>query len=196
MLKRILILGAAVVALALVAPTICAGANVAHAQTDPNATAPDSGDTPDTPDAPDAPDQGDTPDAPDQGDGSGCADGARAHASGEDCTPVPQRPAPPSPQPQPSPTSQPKKGSHEESGNGSESLGKRASSQPTPQFVQIATPVTAGVDTGTIPQGGIQAGAGGTADDGSTAGLLWSGALVLAVAASGLALRRRDRLTS
>ena len=197
MLKRILILGLAAVALALVAPAIGAGGNVAHAQTDPNATAPDSGDTPDTPDAPD---QGDTPDAPDQGDGSGCADGARAHASGEDCTPVPQQPAPPNPQPQPSPTSQLKKESHEESGNGSGSAGKPASSRPirqaTPHVVQIATPVTAGVDTGTIPQGGIQAGAGGTADDGSTAGLLWGGALVLALAAGGLALRRRDGLTS
>jgi hypothetical protein len=195
MLKRILILGLAAVALALVAPAMGVGANVAHAQTDPNATAPDSGDTPDTPDAPD---QGDTPDAPDQGDDSGCADGARAHASGEDCTPVPQQPAPPSPQSPSSPTSQPKKESHEESGNGSP--GKPASSQPTrqttPQVVQVATPVTAGVDTGTIPQGGIQAGAGGTADDGSTAGLLWGGALVLALAAGGLALRRRDGLTS
>ena len=193
MLKRILILGLAAVALALVAPAMGVGANVAHAQTDPNATAPDSGDTPDTPDAPD---QGDTPDAPDQGDDSGCADGARAHASGEDCTPVPQQPAPPSPQPQPSPTSQPKKESHQESGNGSVSAGKPASTRATPQIVQIATPVTAGVDTGTIPQGGIQAGAGGTADDGSMAGLLWGGALVLALAAGGLALRRRDGLTT
>jgi hypothetical protein len=195
MLKRILILGLAVVALALVAPAMGVGANVAHAQTDPNATAPDSGDTPDTPDAPD---QGDTPDAPDQGDGSGCADGARAHASGEDCTPVPQQPAPPSPQPRPSPTSQPKKESHKESGNGSagKPASTRATQRTTPRVVQIATPVTPGVDTGTIPQGGIQAGAGGTADDGSTAGLLWGGALVLALAAGGLALRRRDGLTS
>jgi hypothetical protein len=56
--------------------------------------------------------------------------------------------------------------------------------------------VSAGVDTGTIPQGGIQAGAGGTADDGSTAGLLWGGALILMVAAGGLGLRRRHGLTS
>jgi hypothetical protein len=195
MMKRFLILGLAAVALALVAPAMGVGANVAHAQTDPNATAPDSGDTPDAPDTPDTPDQGDTPDAPDQGDDSGCADGARAHASGEDCTPVPQQPAAPSPQPQPSPTSQPKKESHEESGNGSESAGK-PSSRATPQVVQTSTPVSAGIDTGTIPQGGIQAGAGGTADDGSMAGLLWGGALILVVAAGGLALRRRDSLTS
>jgi hypothetical protein len=193
MLKRTLILGLAAVALALIAPAIGAGANVAHAQTDPNATAPDSGETPDPPDTPDTPDQGDAPDAPDQGDDSGCADGARAHASGEDCTPVPQQPAPPSP------TSQPKEESHEESGSGSGSGGESAGSEispVTPQVVQTTTPVSAGVDTGTIPQGGIQAGAGGTADDGSTAGLLWGGALILALAAGGLALRRRDGLTS
>ena len=190
MMKRILILGLAAVALALVAPAMGVGANVAHAQTDPNATAPDSGDAPEAPDAPD------TDDSPDQGDDSGCADGARAHASGEDCTPVPQQPAAPSPQPQPIPTSQPKKESHEESGNGSESAGKPASSQAIPQVVQTTTPVSAGVDTGTIPQGGIQAGAGGTADDGSMAGLFWGGSLMLVVAAGGLALRRRDSLTS
>ena len=54
-----------------------------------------------------------------------------------------------------------------------------------------ATPVS-GVDTGTIPQGGIQAGAGGTADEGpSSALLLGSAALMLVLAAGGLALRRR-----
>jgi len=190
MLKRILILGLAAVALAIVAPAIGAGTNVAHAQTDPNATPPDSGETPDTPDTPDAPDQGDAPDAPDQGDDSGCADGAGAHASGEDCTPVQQQPAPPST------TIQPKKESQEESGSGSESAGKPATVQATPQVVQNTTPVSAGVDTGTIPTGGIQAGAGGTADDGSMAGLLWGGALVLVVAAGGLTLRRRDGLMS
>jgi hypothetical protein len=65
-----------------------------------------------------------------------------------------------------------------------------------PQVVQATTPVSAGIDTGTIPQGGIQAGAGGTADDGSQAGLLWGGSLILALAASGLALRRRHGLES
>jgi hypothetical protein len=62
----------------------------------------------------------------------------------------------------------------------------------SPQVVQTTTPVSAGVDTGTIPQGGIQAGAGGTAKDGSMAGLLWGGALILMVAAGGLTLRRRN----
>ena len=195
MLKRILILGLAAVALALVAPAMGVGENVAHAQTDPNATAPDSGDTPDTPDTPDAPDHGDTPDAPDQGDDSGCADGARAHASGEDCTPVPEQPAPV----QPSPTSQPEQHRSEESnGTGSESgaAGESVRSQVSPHVVQATTPVSAGVDTGTIPQGGIQAGAGGTADGGSQAGLLWGGSLMLVLAAGGLALRRRNALES
>ena len=193
MLKRILILGLAAVALALVAPAIGVGGDVAQAQTDPIADAPDSGDAPDTPDTPD---QGDAPDAPDQGDGSGCADGASVHASGEDCTPAPQAPAQPTPQSQPAPTSETQK---EKSGGGSGSAGKSAGSEITPvapQVVQTTTPVSAGVDTGTIPQGGIQAGAGGTADDGSMSGLLWGGGLMLVLAASGLALRRRDGLGS
>lgn len=204
MVKRILVLGIAALALALVAPTIGTGMNVAHAQTDPTADAPDSGDTtaPDSGDAPDAPDQGDAPDAPDQGDSSDddgdssdCADGARAHASGEDCTPVPEQPAPV----QPSPTSQPEQHRSEESnGTGSESgaAGESVRSQVSPHVVQTTTPVSAGIDTGTIPQGGIQAGAGGTADDGSQAGLLWGGSLMLVLAAGGLALRRRNALES
>jgi hypothetical protein len=52
--------------------------------------------------------------------------------------------------------------------------------------------VTSGTDTGTIPQGGIQAGAGGTADDGAIpALLLGSGALMLVLTAGGIAVRRR-----
>src|SRR4029079_13061185 len=111
-------------------------------------------------------------------------------ARGEDCVPVPRQPG------APNPSNQPKKESHGESGTGAGSARDAAGPQATPQVVQIATPVTAGVDTGTIPQGGIQAGAGGTADEGSTAGLPWGGALILVVAAGGLALRRRHRLTS
>jgi hypothetical protein len=205
MLKRILILGLAAVALALVAPAIGVGGavgvggDVAQAQTDPNADAPDQGVTPDAPDqgvTPDAPDQGDAPDAPDEGDGSGCADGASVHASGEDCIPAPQAPAKPTPQPRPAPKSETHK---EKSGGGSGAAGESAGSEitpVTPQVVQTTTPVSAGVDTGTIPQGGIQAGAGGTADDGSMSGLLWGGGLIFVLAASGLALRRRDGLGS
>ena len=155
MLKRILIVGVAAVALALVAPMIGAGVNVARA-------------------------------------GEDCASGSSAHASGEDCPPAPQAPAQPT-QPPPAPKPEaPKK----QSGGGSGSEGASENTPAAPQVVQTETPVTAGVDTGTIPQGGIQAGAGGTADEGSTAGLLWGGSLILMVAAGGLALRRRAGLTS
>jgi hypothetical protein len=206
MVKRILVLGIAALALALVAPTIGAGVNVAHAQTDPTADAPDSGDTtaPDSGDAPDAPDQGDAPDAPDQGDSpddegddaedSPCASSG-ARASGESCPPPAAQPQ------QPAPTNRPHERKQEEHGSsdtnsGSGSVGQWAGSTVRPQVVQATTPVSAGVDTGTIPQGGIQAGAGGTADEGSQAGLLLGGALMLALAASGLALRRRNGLES
>jgi hypothetical protein len=213
MVKRILVLGIAALALALAAPTIGTGVNVAHAQTDPTAeapdsgdtTAPDSGDVPDAPDqgdVPDAPDQGDVPDAPDQGDSSDdegddaedspCASSG-ARASGESCPPPAAQPE------QPAPTSRPherKPAEHGSSDSNSGSNGQQVGSTVRPQVVQTTTPVSAGVDTGTIPQGGIQAGAGGTADDGSQAGLLWSGALMLALAAGGLALRRRNALES
>jgi hypothetical protein len=151
MLKRILITGLAAVALALVAPMIGAGANVAQA-------------------------------------GEDCAGGSSAHASGEDCPP-----AQPAPQPQPAPKPEAPK---EESGGGSGSAGGSESTPATPQAVRTQTPVSAGVDTGTIPQGGIQAGAGGTAGNGSMTGLLWGGALILVVAAGGLARRRRGALAS
>ena len=159
MFKRILIVGVAAVALALIAPMIGAGVNVAHA-------------------------------------GEDCASGSSAHASGEDCPPAPQAPAQPAPQPQPAPKSEAPK---EKSGGGSGPAGESPRSESTPvapQVVQNTTPVNSGVDTGTIPQGGIQAGAGGTAHDGSMAGLLWGGALILLVAAGGLARRRRDGLLS
>ena len=205
MVKRILVLGIAALALALAAPTIGTGMNVAHAQTDPTAEAPDSGDTtaPDSGEAPDAPDQGDAPDAPDQGDSaddegddaedSPCASSG-ARASGESCPPPAAQPQQPAPTSRPHERKQEEHGSSE-SNSGSGSVGQRVGSTVRPQVVQT-TPVSAGIDTGTIPQGGIQAGAGGTADDGSQAGLLWSGALMLALAASGLALRRRNGLES
>jgi len=216
MVKRILVLGIAALALALVAPTIGTGMNVAHAQTDPTAEAPDSGDTtaPDSGDAPDAPDQGDAPAAPDQGDAPAAPDqgdsgddegddaedspcaSSGARASGESCPPPAARPQQPAPTSQPHERKPAEHGSSESNSNsGSGSVGQRVGSTVRPQVVQT-TPVSAGIDTGTIPQGGIQAGAGGTADDGSQAGLLGSGALMLALAAGGLALRRRNALES
>jgi hypothetical protein len=206
MVKRILVLGIAALALALVAPTIGAGVNVAHAQTAPTADAPDSGDTtaPDSGDAPDAPDQGDAPDAPDQGDSaddegddaedSPCASSV-ARASGESCPPPvaqPRQPAPEGQSQERKPAEHGSSGSNSESGSVEHSTGFIA----RPQVVQATTPVSAGIDTGTIPQGGIQAGAGGTADDGSQTGLLWGGSLMLALAAGGLTLRRRNAVES
>jgi hypothetical protein len=181
MVKRILVLGIAALALALVAPTIGTGMNVAHAQTDPTAEAPDQGDSSD--------DEGD--DAED----SPCASSG-ARASGDSCSPPAARPQQPAPTSRPHERKPAEHGSSESnSDSGSGSLGQRVGSTVRPQIVQT-TPVSAGIDTGTIPQGGIQAGAGGTADDGSQAGLLWSGALMLALAAGGLALRRRNALDS
>lgn len=59
-------------------------------------------------------------------------------------------------------------------------------------MIPAANTVSSGTDTGTIPQGGIQAGAGGTADDGSAAVLsLGLGALMLVLTAGGYVLRRR-----
>jgi hypothetical protein len=216
MVKRILVLGIAALALALVAPTIGTGMNVAHAQTDPTAEAPDSGDVtaPDSGDVPDAPDQGDVPEAPDQGDvpqapdqgdssddegddaeDSPCASSG-ARASGESCPPPAAQPQQPAPTSRPHERKPAEHGSSESNSNsGSGSVGQRVGSTVRPQIVQT-TPVSAGIDTGTIPQGGIQAGAGGTADDGSQAGLLWSGALMLALAAGGLVLRRRHAVES
>jgi hypothetical protein len=59
--------------------------------------------------------------------------------------------------------------------------------------VETVSNVSAGQDTGTSPQGGIQAGGGGTADGGAVSALLLgSGALALVLTAGGLALRRRS----
>ena len=193
MFKRILILGVAALALAVMAPAV-GGTHVAKAQ-----TVPEQGD------APEAPDQGDAPEAPDDGDayddGDDAEDGpcasSGARASGESCPPPLRQPAQPAPGGTPSDRSE-KKSSSGGSGSGGQKVGSRSNdivSRPT-QVVQATTPVSADVDTGTIPQGGIQAGAGGTADDGSNAGLLGGGALILVLAASGLAFRRRDGLAS
>jgi len=208
MLKRILILGVAVLALALIGPAV-GGSHVAKAQTAPDQTVPDQGDAPEAPDqgdAPEAPDQGDAPEAPDQGDQpdqpdaddqgdaeDGPCASSHARASGESCPPPVRQPAQPIPG---SPRSDRSDRSEEQNSSGrSTPAAKQVASHPT-EVVQATTPVSAGVDTGTIPQGGIQAGAGGTADDGSNAGLLGGGALMLVLAASGLALRRRDGLAS
>ena len=89
------------------------------------------------------------------------------------------------------------RGGGEGSGSGSGSRGGSKSATKhhrvqTHFVAQRTANVSAGVDTGTIPQGGIQAGAGGTADsDTLSVLLLGSGALVLVLSAGGLTLRRR-----
>jgi hypothetical protein len=185
--KRILILGVAALALAVLAPTIGThGVSVAQAGTtvtDPAAPVDPNAD----PNAPDV----------NTGDESNCgASGAslRAHASGEDCPVTPPPPAPVTPAPvTPAPlTPAPEaKKKHKKSSGGSGVAGKTQTSASLP-VVQSTTTTVADTDTGTIPQGGIQAGAGGTADDGIAAALLLgSGALALMLMAGGLALRRR-----
>jgi hypothetical protein len=184
--KRILILGVAALVLAVLAPSIGTGVSVAQAGTtvtDPAAPVDPNAD----PNAPDV----------NTGDESSCsADGAKlgAHASGEDCpvtpppaaTPAPVTPAPVTPAPE---STKKKKSSGGSGVAGKTEKRKSAGSLPV---VQSTTTTVADTDTGTIPQGGIQAGGGGTANDGTAlALLLGSGALVLTLMAGGLALRRR-----
>jgi hypothetical protein len=53
--------------------------------------------------------------------------------------------------------------------------------------------VSGGNDTGTTPQGGIQAGGGGTADGSAVSALILGfGALALGLTAGGLVLQRRS----
>jgi hypothetical protein len=190
MIKRILAVGMVSLAVAMVVPAIGLGGvfvsgGVAQAQdqTDPATPDDDSGD-----------DGGDAEDGPCGGEG--------ARASGEDCPPPAEQPAQPEQQEQPErsapeqkPQEQPKK-KHNVNGLGDE-LATSTPSQTTTEVVQSATPVAQGVDTGTIPTGGIQAGAGGTATDGSNADLVPGTALMLvALAGGGFALRRRHDLAS
>jgi hypothetical protein len=58
----------------------------------------------------------------------------------------------------------------------------------------VSTVASTSTDTGTVPSGGIQAGAGGTAEMGSNPALLGlgSGALALVLTAGGFVLRRRN----
>jgi hypothetical protein len=91
-------------------------------------------------------------------------------------TPVPVAPAPPAP---PAPAA-PKATPH------------KAKSAPTVTHTSART-TTPVVQTNTVPRGGIQAGAGGSARTGGDAALagLGSGAAVLLLSAGGLTLRRR-----
>jgi hypothetical protein len=197
--KRTLILGVAALVLAVLAPSIgtqgvfgTAVAQAGTSVTDPAAPVDPNAD----PNADPNVDPNADPNAPDQntGDESQCpgAAGAGAHASGEDC-PVTPPPATPTPAPvTPTPTAPaPKKHTRKKSGGGSGVAGKSQQRAALPVVEHTTTPVV-DTDTGTVPQGGIQAGAGGTAGDGTVAALLLgSGALALMLMAGGLALRRR-----
>jgi len=216
MLKRILTLGLAAMALAVIAPAIVSqvGGGVAQAQTPPEAPdtpdAPDMPEAPDTPDAPDTPEVPDAPEAPappaapeapappaapappvqpDDSNDDPCAGDSRAgaHASGEDCTPAPlQAPV------EQGPVSAPDSGQNSGDTNSGDTNSGGSNRAPSPVFETVAN-VSAGNDTGTSPQGGIQAGGGGTADGGAlSALLLGSGALALVLTAGGLVLRRRS----
>ena len=208
MTKRILLLGLAVAALAIALPAIVAqsglGGDVAQAQTPPTTDpddqadppeAPDQADPPEAPDQadpPEAPDQADPPEAPDQADppeapdtpDQGDTPGEDDEGSGDDEDDEDEEQTPLRSAPKP-----------ENSGGGeSGGSGSGGSVQNTPQtpLVRLSSTPVSGVDTGTIPQGGIQAGAGGTADEGSPSALLFgSAALMLVLAAGGLAVRRR-----
>jgi hypothetical protein len=204
MLRRILTLGIVALALGLVAPAIGVqagiGAGVALAQ-DP-APAPDPEDPPDAPDEPEAPD---TPDAPETDEGSGDADETDDDGDDEEVAPAPAPPAPAAPAPAPVETGpapvressgtdvEGKQESHQRSGSVKGET--RHSTTTTPQRVvfQNTSNQTPGTDTGTFPQGGIQAGAGGMAEDGPASLLLLSlGALALGLMAGGVVLRRRS----
>jgi hypothetical protein len=221
MLRRILTLGIVALALGLVAPAIGAqagiGAGVALAQDpapapDPEdpPDAPDEPEAPDTPDAPEAPDTPDAPEAPDapeDDEGSGDAD-ETDDGDDEEVAPAPAPPAPAAPAPAaPAPVETGPAPVRESSGTDVE--GKQESHQPsgsvkgetrhstttTPQRVvfQNTSNQTSGTDTGTFPQGGIQAGAGGMAEDGPASLLLLSlAALALGLMAGGVVLRRRS----
>jgi hypothetical protein len=80
----------------------------------------------------------------------------------------------------------------ESGGNSGDTHSGGNKSGSSPVFETVAN-VSAGNDTGTSPQGGIQAGGGGTADGGAVSALLLgSGALALLLTAGGLVLRRRS----
>jgi len=81
-------------------------------------------------------------------------------------------------------------GSHN---TGSTNTGTVGTTNTTPRQSQALTFTGSNVDTGTVPQGGIQAGAGGTAADGGTsvALALGLGLLAFGLTSGGVALRRR-----
>ena len=115
--------------------------------------------------------------------------------------PPPEQPAAaPAPAPQPQTETQQGGGSPGGSESGGSESGGSASKPRTRVVVRYRTRtvfVRGGTDTGTVPSGGIQAGAGGTASDSHTPLTLGlaSGGLAFLLTAGGLA-RRRARTQS
>ena len=114
--------------------------------------------------------------------------------------PVPVTPAPvpapsPVPAPAPAPTkATPKSTNKSSSHSGSSSSGSNSSSRSHSPSRPSTTPVAnRSVDTGIVPQGGIQTGAGGTAAGSSPLLLaLALGFLAFGISSGGVALRRRS----
>jgi len=107
-------------------------------------------------------------------------------------TPVPVLPAPPvtqTPTPPAAPTPKPKRQTHKRT---------RSTHQTTQPVVERATTVStvSTADTQTIPQGGVQAGEGGTSQHGSSSALLGAGSGLLAFGiAAGVGARRRRSIS-
>jgi hypothetical protein len=96
----------------------------------------------------------------------------------------------------PAPTPKKKPASNESSSGSSSSSGTLGASSSGTSVATTAKTVSfsnTGVDTGTHPVGGVQAGAGGTAPDAPAPGILalGLGMLAFAVTAAGVTLRRR-----
>lgn len=109
-------------------------------------------------------------------------------------TPVPVLPAPPvtqtpTPPAAPTPAPKPKRQTHKRT---------RSSHQTTQPVVERTTTVStvSTADTQTIPQGGVQAGEGGTSQHGSSSALLGAGSGLLAFGiAAGVGARRRRSIS-
>jgi len=165
MVKRILLLGLAAAALAIALPAIVAQSGLGEGVAQAQ-TAPVT-DPEDQADPPEAPDEGDSPGEDDEGSGDDEGDDDDDEQAS-------------APRGNTAPRS-------EESDSGASGM-----TAPQTPVVQVSSQRVSDVDTGTIPQGGIQAGAGGTADDGTgSALLLGSAVLMLMLTAGGLVLRRR-----
>jgi hypothetical protein len=170
--------------------------------------APDAPDEPEAPEVPDAPEAPDAPNAPEDDEGSGDADETDDDGDDEDVAPAPAAPAPAAPAPAAVPAPVETGPAPVQVSHGTDVEGKNESHKPsgsakgdtrhlttTPQraVFRNTTNRTSGTDTGTFPQGGIQAGAGGMAEDRPASLLLLGlGALGLGLMAGGVALRRRS----